>query len=97
VIKSFADRETQALYVTGRSRRLPSDIVARAFRKLEYVDLATRIEDLRVPPGTGCMHSKAIATASTRSRSTTSGASALASLTAMLTMSRSATTTDIEV
>ena len=51
MIKSFADAETQSLYVTGKSRRLPPDIVKRATRKLEYIDLATRIEDLRVPPG----------------------------------------------
>lgn len=51
VIKSFADSATQSLYVTGKSRRLPPDIVKRARRKLEYVDLATRLEDLRVPPG----------------------------------------------
>jgi len=51
VIKSFADAETQSLYVTGKSRRLPADILKRARRKLEYVDLATRLDDLRVPPG----------------------------------------------
>lgn len=51
VIKSFADSETQNLYVTGKSRRLPPDIVKRAIRKLELVDLAARLEDLRVPPG----------------------------------------------
>jgi toxin HigB-1 len=51
VIRSFADGETQSLYVTGTSRRLPPSIVKRATRKLEYIDLATRIEDLRVPPG----------------------------------------------
>lgn len=51
MIRSFADDETRTLYLTGQSRRLPADIVQRAVRKLEYVDLATRIEDLRVPPG----------------------------------------------
>jgi proteic killer suppression protein len=51
VIKSFADAESQSLYVTGTSRRLPADILKRARRKLEYVDLATRLDDLRVPPG----------------------------------------------
>jgi len=51
VIKSFADAQTQSLYVTGRSRRLPPEIVRRAVRKLEYLDLATRLDDLRVPPG----------------------------------------------
>jgi len=51
MIKSFADRHTQELYATGRSRRFPPDIAQRAVRKLEYVDLATRLDDLKVPPG----------------------------------------------
>lgn len=51
MIKTFADRHTQEVYETGRSRRLPPEIRRRARRKLEYVDLATRIDDLRVPPG----------------------------------------------
>ena len=51
MIKSFADRETQSLYVTGASRRLPADVTRRALRKLEYIDLASRLEDLLVPPG----------------------------------------------
>lgn len=51
VIKTFADRETRSLYVTGASRRLPPEVVRRALRRLEYVDLATCLDDLRVPPG----------------------------------------------
>ena len=51
MIKTFADKLTQELYVTGRSKRFPPDIAKRALRKLEYVDLATRLDDLRVPPG----------------------------------------------
>jgi proteic killer suppression protein len=51
VIKSFADRRTQNLYLTGTARRFPPEVAARAARKLEYVDLATRLEDLKVPPG----------------------------------------------
>ena len=51
MIKTFADRRTQELYATGRSKRLPADVAQRAARKLEYVDLATRIDDLKVPPG----------------------------------------------
>ena len=51
MIKSFADRRTQELYVTGRGKRIPTDIVKRACRKIEYVDLATKIDDLRVPSG----------------------------------------------
>ena len=51
MIKTFADKRTQQLYSTGKSRGLPSDILRRAVRKLEYVDLASRLDDLRVPPG----------------------------------------------
>lgn len=51
MIKSFADRRTQDLYLTGTAKRFPPDVAARAARKLEYVDLATRLEDLKVPPG----------------------------------------------
>ena len=51
MIKTFADRRTQELYATGKSKRWPPEIGARAKRKLEYVDLATRVEDLRVPRG----------------------------------------------
>jgi proteic killer suppression protein len=51
MIKSFADRRTQELYLTGTAKRFPADIAARAARKLEYVDLATRLVDLKVPPG----------------------------------------------
>jgi proteic killer suppression protein len=51
MIRTFADQHTRLLYETGRSRRLPPDIVRRAIRKLEYIDLATGLNDLRVPPG----------------------------------------------
>jgi len=50
MIKTFADRQTQELYITGSSKKLPADIVPRARRKLEYIDLASQLEDLRVPP-----------------------------------------------
>jgi proteic killer suppression protein len=51
VIKSFADRHTQELYACGGSRRIPAEVGRRAARKLEYIDLATRLDDLRFPPG----------------------------------------------
>jgi len=50
MFKSFADKHTQELYETGKSKRIPSDIRKRAIRKLEYVDLASRLEDFKVPP-----------------------------------------------
>jgi len=51
VIKTFATRQTQELFTTGKSRRLPPEIARRARWKLEYIDLATNLDDLRVPPG----------------------------------------------
>lgn len=51
MIKTFADRRTRDLYATGKAKRFPVDVARRAARKLEYVDLATTIDDLRNPPG----------------------------------------------
>lgn len=51
MIKTFRDRITQELYATGRSGKFPADIAKRAARKLEYLDLATCLDDLKVPPG----------------------------------------------
>ncbi len=51
MIKTFADKETLELYETGKSKRVPPDIRRRAMRRLEYLDMATRLEDLKVPPG----------------------------------------------
>ncbi len=51
MIKTFADRRTQELYTTGKTKRFPADIAKRAARKLEYLDLAVRLDDLKVPPG----------------------------------------------
>lgn len=50
MIKTFADRHTKDLYGTGKSKRLPQTIWKRALRKLEYLDLATGLSDLKVPP-----------------------------------------------
>jgi proteic killer suppression protein len=51
MIKSFADRRTQKLHLTGKAKQIPAEVAKRAARKLEYVDLATRLADLQVPPG----------------------------------------------
>lgn len=51
MIKTFADKQTQQLYLTGKARRVPPDVAKRAARKLEQVNAATRVEDLKVPPG----------------------------------------------
>jgi proteic killer suppression protein len=51
MIKSFADKHTLELFVTGRSKRIQPDLIRRALRRLEYIDLATCLDDLKVPPG----------------------------------------------
>lgn len=51
MIKSFADKRTKALYETGKAKRFPADVAKRAARKLEYVDLAVSLDDLRFPRG----------------------------------------------
>lgn len=50
MIRSFADKETETFYVTGKSRRLPVDIQKRAAMRLTQLNAAVRVEDLRMPP-----------------------------------------------
>ncbi|MDR2196634.1 MAG: type II toxin-antitoxin system RelE/ParE family toxin [Coriobacteriales bacterium] len=51
MIKSYADKGTEALFLKGTVGRFPSDIKARALRKLTLIDSAESANDLRVPPG----------------------------------------------
>lgn len=50
MIRSFADRETETFFTTGKSRRLSPQILKRAAMRLQQLDAATRLEDLRLPP-----------------------------------------------
>ncbi|WP_319577556.1 type II toxin-antitoxin system RelE/ParE family toxin [uncultured Desulfobacter sp.] len=50
MIKTFADKQTQFVFIKGKSKRLPPDLLRGAVRRLEYINLATNINDLRVPP-----------------------------------------------
>lgn len=50
MIRSFADKHTEEVFVSGKSRRFPPEILKRAIRKLEYVHLATSLNDLKFPP-----------------------------------------------
>ena len=51
MIKSFADRDTEKLWRTGRARRLPGDLWQRALIKLQLLDAAVELAFLRLPPG----------------------------------------------
>jgi proteic killer suppression protein len=50
MIKTFADKHTQDIYIKGNSKRIAPDIIKRAIRRLEYIELATCLDDLKVPP-----------------------------------------------
>ncbi len=55
MIESFGDKATEELYKgvsSVRARRLlPKSAVAVAWRKLDYLDSAVTLGDLRAPPG----------------------------------------------
>ncbi|HEV2488104.1 MAG TPA: type II toxin-antitoxin system RelE/ParE family toxin [Terracidiphilus sp.] len=50
MIQSFKDDETRALFETGASKRW-ANIQAVARRKLDQIETAINLSDLRVPPG----------------------------------------------
>lgn len=50
MIKTFADKETHQIFVKGKSKQLPPDLIRRAIRRMEYIHFATNLNDLRVPP-----------------------------------------------
>jgi toxin HigB-1 len=51
MILSFRDKETERLWQSGTSRRFPSDLQRRAFKKLAILNAAVVLENLKVPPG----------------------------------------------
>lgn len=54
MIASFADRATAALYLGergGQASRIPASIRAAALRKLDMLNAAHVLADLRAPPG----------------------------------------------
>lgn len=51
MIRSFADPETERVWLGGRSRKLPSDIQQTALRKLRQINRTAMLHDLRVPNG----------------------------------------------
>lgn len=51
MIKSFADRETEAVFGRQVARRLPAEIQRTARRKLIQLDRAQGMRDLVSPPG----------------------------------------------
>jgi proteic killer suppression protein len=51
VIRSFADADTELLWDTGKSRRIPASLRTSALKKLFILRRATQLLDLAAPPG----------------------------------------------
>ncbi|MGH8556376.1 MAG: type II toxin-antitoxin system RelE/ParE family toxin [Methylococcales bacterium] len=49
MIRSFSNPATEQLFATGKSRRLPAEILRRAIVRLTQLNAATSLEDLRLP------------------------------------------------
>lgn len=56
MIQTFALSETERFFATGKSRRLPQDILKRSATRLTQLDGATCLEDLRLPPSMRISH-----------------------------------------
>jgi proteic killer suppression protein len=50
MIRSFLCNETEKIFRPDFSRKFPGDIQERAFMKLNAIDAAIEIQDLRFPP-----------------------------------------------
>jgi len=50
MIKSFRDADTEILWNTGKSRRVPASLRKVASRKLAWWDSASNFDQLRIPP-----------------------------------------------
>lgn len=50
VIRNFANKETERLFQRQPSRKIPTQVQRAARRKLEVLDGAEVLSDLRVPP-----------------------------------------------
>ena len=50
MIKSFADKEAEKVFKRQFSRKLPADLQRIARRKLEVLEAAEQVQDLRIPP-----------------------------------------------
>jgi proteic killer suppression protein len=51
MIRSFRDKDTEAIFNGKFVRRIPKQVAPLAARKLNQVHAAGSLEDLRIPPG----------------------------------------------
>ncbi len=51
MIVSFRDADTELLWKTGKSRRIPAKLRVPAWKKLAILNAALELNNLTVPPG----------------------------------------------
>ena len=51
MIRSFADKRTENIFNGVRERSFPASLVKRARSKLDRINYAASVTDLRIPPG----------------------------------------------
>jgi len=51
MIRSFADKRTENIFNGIRERSFPASLVKRARSKLDRINYAASVTDLRIPPG----------------------------------------------
>ncbi len=51
MIVSFRDADTELLWKTGKSRRIPANLRISAWKKLAILNAALELSNLTVPPG----------------------------------------------
>ncbi len=51
MIRSWKGKHTQAVFKGEKSKGFPSDLLSVTRRRLQAVDAATSVEDLKTPPG----------------------------------------------
>ncbi len=50
MITSFANKETEKLFTTGKSKKLPTEIITRSIMRLTQLDNVREVSDLLIPP-----------------------------------------------
>ena len=50
MIKSFSDKKSKQFYIKGNSKNIPLVIQKTALRKLDYINSAFSLDDLKTPP-----------------------------------------------
>ena len=50
MIKSFKCKETEKIWNEEFSKKLPQDIQKRALKKLMMLNIASQLDDLKIPP-----------------------------------------------